>query len=129
MGKYDRPVWGGGAQLFGTGAAGFGTTWGRTDTAPGVPEPGPRESHAGRGPRAYRKADRQIFEEVCERLSDDPGIDASDIEVSVNQGEVTLSGTVDGRDTKWGAEDCALAVHGVRDVRNQLRVRQPAPAL
>jgi hypothetical protein len=116
VGKYDRPVWGGGAPLFGTGATGFGTTWGHT-------EPTPKPNLAGRGPKAWKRADRQIHEEVCERLADHPHIDATDIEVSVDEGEVTLAGTVDDRDTKWSAEDCALEVHGVRDIHNRLRLR------
>jgi osmotically-inducible protein OsmY len=104
--------------LFGTGPAGYGTTWGGTN-------PSETPSLAGRGPRGYRPSDQCIYEEVCERLSDHPEVDASDIEVKVREGEVTLNGTVDERRIKWVAEDCALAVTGVREVQNQLRVRTP----
>ena len=60
---------------------------------------------------------------MCERLTDHGGIDATDIDVSVDNGEVTLKGTVDSRYAKRKAEDLAEAVKGVRDVHNQLRVQ------
>ena len=47
---------------------------------------------------------------------------ATGIEVQVNEGEVTLTGSVDDRNTKWLAEDVAGSVTGVRAVRNELRV-------
>jgi osmotically-inducible protein OsmY len=118
MSKYDRPVWGGGAPLFGTGEAGFGTTWGSARQAD-------TPSLAGRGPRGYRPSDTRIYEEVCERLADHPEIDAGDIEVKVTEGNVTLDGTVDERRVKWLAEDCALEVLGLREIDNRLRVRVP----
>jgi hypothetical protein len=52
-------------------------------------------------------------------------VDASNIEVAVSSGEVTLAGTVDSRDAKRRAEDCADRVSGVRNVQNNLRVQQP----
>jgi osmotically-inducible protein OsmY len=82
------------------------------------------ESHAGRGPRNYRRSDERIREDVNDRLTDDWWIDASDIEVSVSNGVVTLSGRVDSRDDKRRAEDIAEDVKGVTDVTNQLRVGQ-----
>lgn len=83
-----------------------------------------RQSHRGRGPRNYTRSDDRIREDVSDRLSDDPYVDASDVEVAVSGGEVTLSGTVDGRTAKRRAEDCAEAVSGVRHVQNNLRVRE-----
>jgi BON domain len=83
-----------------------------------------RGPHRGKGPKGFEHSDARIHERVCEALSDDHNIDASDIEVSVHQGEVTLSGTVDHRDTKRMAEDCVLQCSGVRDVHNQLRIRR-----
>jgi osmotically-inducible protein OsmY len=80
--------------------------------------------HRGRGPKGYSRSDDRIREDVSDRLTDDPHIDASDIEVSVSGGEVTLSGTVDSRFAKRHAEDLAEAVSGVRHVQNNLRVRQ-----
>jgi hypothetical protein len=78
-------------------------------------------AHRGRGPKGYRRSDARIQEDVCDRLTEDPGLDASGIEVTVAEGEVTLSGTVDGRAARHRAEDLAAAVSGVRQVLNHLR--------
>ena len=83
-----------------------------------------RGEHRGRGPRGYTRSDERIREDVNDRLTDHPGIDASDIEVQASQGEVTLSGTVDSRYAKRMAEDVADGVSGVSHVQNNLRVRQ-----
>jgi hypothetical protein len=91
----------------------------------GTPEPRsePRLGRFfGRGPKGYKRSDDRIREDVCDRLTDDPTIDATDMEVSVKDGEVKLLGTVDGRAEKRRAEDIVENVAGVRDVHNQLRV-------
>jgi osmotically-inducible protein OsmY len=54
---------------------------------------------------------------------DDDQLDASEIEVSVEKGEVTLQGHVDSRAAKRRAEDCAEAAVGVSHLQNNLRVR------
>jgi osmotically-inducible protein OsmY len=82
------------------------------------------QSHRGRGPKGYTRSDERIQEEVCERLSHDHQVDASEIEVSVSGKEVTLSGTVDSREAKRRAEDIAEHVSGVTHVQNNLRVQQ-----
>ena len=79
-------------------------------------------SNRGKGPKGYRRSDERIREDVCDLLSDNPKVDATDIEVSVENGEVTLSGTVRSRDDKRRAEYVADAISGVRDVHNQLRL-------
>jgi len=89
-------------------------------------------SYAGRGPKGYRRSDERVREDVCERLTDDGRIDASEVEVTVNNGEVTLSGLVHSRAEKRHAEDAIDAIPGVRDVHNNLRVagwnEAPTPA-
>ncbi|RIA00639.1 BON domain-containing protein [Cereibacter sphaeroides] len=82
------------------------------------------EDHRGKGPRGYQRSDTRIHDDVNDRLSDDPRLDASDIDVSVASGEVTLSGHVSTKMDKRRAEDCADAVSGVRHVQNNLRVRE-----
>lgn len=79
---------------------------------------------SGRGPKNYKRSDERIQEDVNERLTRHPDIDASDIEVSVSDGVVTLSGTVDNRRAKHLAEDVAESVSGVKDVNNQIRVNR-----
>ena len=78
---------------------------------------------SGKGPKNYVRSDERIREDVCEHLTHHPYVDASDIEVSVREGEVTLSGTVDARMVKRAAEEACDHVRGVKDVHNQLRVR------
>jgi osmotically-inducible protein OsmY len=83
-----------------------------------------RGQFAGRGPKGYKRADDRIREDVNEELTRNPDIDATDIEVKVESGEVTLTGTVDERRTKRLAEDLAERCSGVREVHNQLRVNR-----
>jgi osmotically-inducible protein OsmY len=78
--------------------------------------------YAGRGPKGYRRSDERILEEVCERLTDHPSIDASDIEVNVSDAEVTLTGRVESRAVKHLTEVMTETVSGVKEVHNQLRV-------
>jgi hypothetical protein len=95
----------------------YGGISGRTDRAIR------RESYVGRGPRGYRRSDDRIREEINERLTRHPGIDASDIDVRVEVGEVTLTGVVEDRRAKRLAEDIAEDGFGVHDVHNELRIR------
>lgn len=83
-----------------------------------------RREHRGRGPKGYRRSDERIKEDVNDRLSDDYYLDASDVEVAVENSEVTLTGTVNNRNDKRRAEDLAESVSGVTNVENRLRVKQ-----
>ena len=84
--------------------------------------------HRGRGPRGYQRSDARILEDVNDRLTEDPHIDASEIEVRVENREVTLTGTVNSRFEKRHAEDLAESVSGVTHVQNNLRIQQAADA-
>jgi hypothetical protein len=81
------------------------------------------EDYRGRGPRGYTRSDERIREEVSDWLMDDRHVDASEIDVTVTGGEVTLAGTVASREMKRRAENIAAEVLGVKDVHNGLRVR------
>ncbi len=83
-----------------------------------------RGQHAGRGPRNYRRSDERIREDLCERFTHHGHLDATDLDVRVQNGEVTLSGTVSDRWGKRTAEEIAESVWGVKDVHNQIRVVQ-----
>jgi hypothetical protein len=63
---------------------------------------------------------------VCERFTRHGELDPSDVEVSVQDGEVMLSGTVATRVQKRLADDIADAVFGVIEVHNHLRVQRPS---
>lgn len=76
----------------------------------------------GKGPKGYKRSDDKIYDEVCDVLTTHYDIDASEIEVEVKDGTVTLTGTVEDRHTKRMAEDVVADMNGVQDVRNNLRV-------
>ncbi|HYC29806.1 MAG TPA: BON domain-containing protein, partial [Chitinophagaceae bacterium] len=80
-------------------------------------------AHKGKGPRDYRRSDERILEDVCDRLSDDSFVDASDIDVKVTGAEVVLTGTVENREAKRRAEDIAERISGVTNVQNNLKVK------
>jgi hypothetical protein len=82
--------------------------------------PGP---YAGIGPRNYNRSDETILEEVCERLSQHGQVDASEIEVEIQDGDVILKGSVNDRREKRLAEDIAESVFGIVDVQNHLRTQ------
>lgn len=83
-----------------------------------------RTSHFGKGPKGYRRSDDRIKEDVCEALAHSHSVDASEIDVMVKDGIVTLTGTVDSRSTKREAESCVEHLSGVDDVRNELQVKR-----
>lgn len=90
-----------------------------------------RGGRRGRGPQSAARPDQggsedqRIRAEVMQRLAEDWYVDASGIEVAVEDGVVTLTGEVENRPEKRLAEDCADDVAGVRDVVNTLRIREP----
>ena len=75
----------------------------------------------GCGPKGYQRSDERIKDDINDRLSDDSWVDASDIEVNVENGEATLTGTVTHRNAKRRAEDLAESVSGVTNVENRLK--------
>lgn len=80
------------------------------------------ESHAGKGPKGYKRSSERIREEACELLSRDWYLDATDIEVSVEDDCLILKGEVKTRKDKRHAEALVENVPGVRDVLNQIKV-------
>ncbi len=103
---------------------GYGGAWGAFGQS--LSGPGRREDegpHRGRGPRGWQRSDERIREDAHERLTDDPMIDAGEVSIEVQGGEVTLNGTVDDRMAKRRAEDIVERISGVSHVQNNLRVR------
>ena len=146
--EFDNPEWTGqdeGEQYFGTGShygGGFGTAPSSRASAAGASgaagyaregswsdgddwslEEEGYESFRGRGPKGYTRTDERLRETICERLTDDPRIDASDIEVDVQQQRVTLRGSVSDRRTKYAVEEL-VENSGASEIHNQLRVNQ-----
>lgn len=83
-----------------------------------------RGQHYGKGPQGYTRSDERIREIVCERLAEHPDIDASGIDIEVQNGEVRMKGTVDDRPMKYEAEETVESIMGVKEVDNQLKVRR-----
>ncbi len=79
---------------------------------------------SGRGPRNYQRSDERIRDDVCELLTRHGGIDASQMDVDVRQGVVTLRGSVDSGRIRRMTEELVEDIAGVRDVQNDLRVNQ-----
>lgn len=124
MGRYDpdrgRSGWfggrPGGARRYGSEHAGMAGAYGIGSSG--------QEHHRGKGPKGYTRSDDRIREDVCDCLTDDPMLDAGEIEVQVKNGEVTLSGTVSDRLAKRHAEDMIERVSGVKDVQNNIKVKE-----
>ncbi len=81
--------------------------------------------HRGKGPKDYQRSEERIREDVCDRLSDDDRLDASNIQVQIQKSEVILTGNVSSRDEKRRAEDLVESISGVRNVENRIRVGNP----
>jgi hypothetical protein len=108
------------------GSRGYGTAGGfATGRYPSGMEG--QRSYRGLGPQSYKRSDDRIRDDVCERLTDNDRIDASNVTIDVNQGAVTLSGTVPERHMRYAAEDLVDDCMGVESIDNQLRV-QATPA-
>ena len=86
----------------------------------------PDAAHRRRGPTAknWRRSDDRIREAVSDKLMEHPQIDASDVDVEVENGRVTLRGTVDDRRKKYLIEDLCEEVLGVVEVDNLVRVQR-----
>ena len=87
------------------------------------PSSRPEGTYRGRGPRGYVRSPARIYEDLCDRLTDNPFVDASDIEVGIAGSEVTLNGTVNDPIALRQAQAIAEEVAGVSHVHNRLRLR------
>jgi len=79
-------------------------------------------AHVGKGPKGYQRSEERIREDVCDALEAHSHIDATDIEVEVSEGLVTLTGSVDSRQSKRIAEQAVETVRGVKDINNELQI-------
>lgn len=60
------------------------------------------------------------MEDINDRLTEDAFVDASEIEVRVENGEVTLEGTVADTNMKRRAGEIAESVQGISHLENRL---------
>src|SRR5947208_2522046 len=90
------------------------------------PSSRPTGTYRGRGPRGYVRSPARIYEDLCDRLTDNPFVDASDIEVGIAGTEVTLNGTVNDPIALRQAQAIAEEVAGASHVHNRLQLRTAA---
>ena len=81
-----------------------------------------RGPYWGKGPKGYTRSDERTREDVCDAIAYQGRIDATEVEVKVERGTVTLSGTVALREHKRALERLVEQCRGVHDVRNELRL-------
>jgi osmotically-inducible protein OsmY len=81
--------------------------------------------HRGKGPRSYQRSDVKILDDVHDVLLEDPYVDASDIEIDVKQGVVSLTGFIEDKNAKRRVEDLIDNISGVKHLENRLRIRKP----
>jgi osmotically-inducible protein OsmY len=68
------------------------------------------------------KTDVEIQRDVMDEIDWDPEVEVTDVGVEVDDGVVTLTGTVDHYATKLAAERAAFRVEGVRAVANDVAI-------
>ncbi len=67
------------------------------------------------------RSDADLKADLMERLDAIPAINASDIEVNVDNGLVTLSGHVDTQQTRFQVERMARRITGMRGLEINIR--------
>jgi osmotically-inducible protein OsmY len=72
-----------------------------------------------------KKTDTQIHHDVLEELKWDSRVDETEVGVEVDNGVVTLTGTVTSWAKRMAAQEAARRVIGVLDVANDVKVRVP----
>lgn len=84
-------------------------------------------SYRGRGPKGYVRSDERLREIICEQLTDDSNIDASDIGIEVENQYVRLTGSIEDPELKQEVEALVERIGGVKGIDNQLRTRAVQP--
>jgi hypothetical protein len=112
----------------GSAPRGYGGRMDRRNLRP--EERGERDYVVGEQSRSWTEArrrrgpsDRVLWAVIVERLEDQRGLDLRDVEVVVDNAEVTLNGTVRRKEDKRRIEDLA-DLDEVRQVQNNLRIRE-----
>ena len=70
------------------------------------------------------RTDSELKADLMERLDALPALSASDIQVSVDNGQVILTGEVDNRQTRFQVERTARRVAGLRGLQVNIRPGQ-----
>lgn len=117
----------GGAVHWGRGFGGVGATQGYAGTT--LPEAGlftaevwERGPYRGLAPKGYSRSDERIREDICDELTRRSDIDPSRLTVRVENGDVTIEGTVRDLETRRLVDEVASRSVGIKQVHNELRV-------
>ncbi|MBD64388.1 MAG: hypothetical protein CME62_04230 [Halobacteriovoraceae bacterium] len=78
--------------------------------------------YTGIGPKGWKRPDGNIKEEACSILERDQYVNASDLDVNVDDGVITLSGTIKNRQMKRRAENILENISGIHDIQNSLKL-------
>ena len=65
------------------------------------------------------------MDDIQDRLCQDPQLDATEIDVKIEKGEVILTGFVPDKQSKRRAEDVVETVAGIKQLENRLRTHVP----
>jgi hypothetical protein len=89
------------------------------------PSPSLDVNYRGIGPKGYQAKRFKIIEDACEILARDKYLDASNIQVGLDNGVLVLRGEVLSRSDKKRAEALVENIPGIVDVANYLGIAPP----
>jgi hypothetical protein len=92
-------------------------------TLSGVEFEGEDVANFEKGHNMSKRLDEEIREEASEILKNHENIDATDINIRVEEGFIFLNGAVGSRDIRCVAEDCLKDITGVHEVVNKLTIK------
>lgn len=75
------------------------------------------------------KRDVDVQRDVIDELAFDPEVEPTEVGVAVDDGVVTLTGTVKTYAEKWAAERATFRVDGVRAIANEITVKLPGAGM
>lgn len=99
------------------GAAPYGSSSSRTTMGSSM-----TEHKSRKGPKGYQRSDDRLREEIVDALLSRRSIELDEVEIQVNDGSVTLTGTVQSRQQRYEIEDVADGVWGVKEITNNIKV-------
>lgn len=80
--------------------------------------------YSGHGPKNWKISDEKLKEKVCEILLKSSEVDATELEVEVEDRVVTLKGFIANRGMKNVAEDLIASIPGIEDVFSEVRYHE-----